>query len=61
MKPVFITHESYQDFVLNQLKEHYSDGILTLVSKDWPVITKLWITDTSYITPWLSDTYSIEF
>ncbi len=58
MKPVFITHEAYQDFVLTQLKKHYSNGILTLVAKDWPVITKLWITDISYITTLLSDTYS---
>lgn len=60
MKPVFVTHESYQNFVLTQLKEHYSNGILTLVSKDWPVITKLWITDLSYITTWLGDTYSVK-
>ncbi len=58
MKPVFVTHEAYQDFVLTQLKKHYSNGILTLVAKDWPVITKLWITDISYITTLLSDTYS---
>lgn len=58
MKPVFVTHESYQNFVLTQLKEHYSDGVLTLVSKDWPIITKLWISDFSYITTWLIDTYS---
>lgn len=58
MKPVFVTHETYQNFVLTKLKKHYSDGILALVSSDWPVITKLWITDISYVTSWLSDTYS---
>ena len=60
MKPTFISHQSYQNFVLTQLREHYSDGILTLVSKDWPIITKLWITDISYVTTWLTDTYSIK-
>ena len=60
MKPVFIAHESYQNFVLNQLNEHYSDGALTLVAKDWPIITKLWITDISHVTTWLTDTYSIK-
>ncbi|HZJ83836.1 MAG TPA: transposase [Clostridia bacterium] len=60
MKPVLITHESYQNFVLNHLNEHYSGGVLTLVAKDWPIITKLWITDISYVTTWLSDTYSVK-
>lgn len=60
MKPIFISHESYQNFVLTKLNEHYSDGILTLVYSDWPIITKLWITDVSYITSWLSDTYSLK-
>lgn len=60
MKPVTISHESYQNFVLEQLQEHYSGGILTLVNKDWIVIHKLWITDLSYITTWLFDSYSIK-
>lgn len=49
MKPIFVTHESYQDLVLTQLREYYSNGRLTLVSNDWPIITKLWITDISYL------------
>ena len=60
VKPIFVTHEAYQDFVLTQLNKHYSNGILTLVSKDWPIITKLWISDLSYITTFLSDTYSVK-
>ena len=60
MKPVFVTHQAYQNFVLYQLNKHYSNGVLTLVSKDWPIITKLWITDISYITSWLSDTFSVK-
>lgn len=54
VKPIFVTHKSYQDFVLAQLKRHYSNGILTLVSNDYPVITKLWISDLSCITTFLS-------
>ena len=60
MKPVFVPHSSYQDFVLHQLNKHYSNGILTIVANDWPVITKLWITDISYITTFLSDKYSLK-
>jgi hypothetical protein len=28
------------------------------VNNDWPVIHKLWITDLSYVTTWLTDDYS---
>lgn len=44
MKPVFISHGVYQQFVMEQLQKHYSGVVLTLVNRDWPVITKLWIT-----------------
>lgn len=57
MKPVFVSHEAYQSFVMDQLQTYYSGGILTLVNGDWPVITKLWITDLSQITVMLSDVY----
>lgn len=57
MKPVFVSHEAYQNFVMNQLKTHYSGGILTLVNGDWPVITKLWITNLSQITVMMHDVY----
>jgi hypothetical protein len=58
MKPILIPHESYQNFVLNQLNTHYSGGVLILVQRDWPVITKLWITDLSAVTTWLYNSYS---
>jgi len=58
VKPLFVTHESYQNFVLEQLKLHYSGGILTVVRKDWPTISKLWLTDLSSTTTWLCDSYS---
>lgn len=60
LKPILVTHVSYQNFVIEQLQKHYSGGILTLVSKDWPIITKLWITDLSYTTTWLYETYSLK-
>lgn len=60
MKPLLVTHESYQNFLLESLQEHYTGGILTLVSNDWPIISKLWITDLSYVTTWLFDTYSLK-
>ena len=58
LKPMLVTHASYQNFVVEQLQKYYSGGLLTLVSKDWPIITKLWITDLSYTTTWLYETYS---
>jgi hypothetical protein len=60
MKPLLVVHESYQSFLVEQLQKHYSGGILTLVSKDWPIIYKLWITDLSYVTSYLYETYSFK-
>ena len=58
VKPVFVPHEAYQNFVMNQLQKHYSgSGILVLTKDDWPVITKLWMTDLSEITILLHDQY----
>ena len=48
----------YQDFVIAQLTEHYSTGILLLVKNDWPVIKKFWIADLSVTASWLYETYS---
>ncbi|TFJ93047.1 transposase [Lentibacillus salicampi] len=42
---------------MNQLQKHYSGGILTLLNSDWPIITKLWMTDLSEITKMIGDTY----
>jgi len=57
LKPIFVPHEEYQQFVLDQLQKHYSGSILVLVSNDWPVIKKLWITDLSKITAMLMPYY----
>lgn len=58
MKPLVINHEDYQNFVLEELQKHYSGGALTLASSDWPILSKLWFTDLSCVTTWLSSTYS---
>lgn len=57
MKPEVIPHATYQDFVMEQLRTHYSGGILTLVNKDWNLIFKLWLTDLSAVTSLLRDSY----
>ena len=57
MKPVFIPHASYQNFVLQQLQLHYSGGIFVIHKDHWPLITKLWITDLSHITTMLTPLY----
>ena len=60
MKPIVIKHNDYQDFVMEQLRKHYSSGILTLVQKDWNTISKLWLTDLSATTLTISNTYSLK-
>lgn len=57
VKPTFIPHETYHNFVIDQLQKHYSGGILVLINDDWPVIMKLWISDLSGITASLADLY----
>lgn len=57
VKPVFISHDAYQQFVLEQLQKHYSGGVLTLVNRNWPVIAKLWVTDLSKLTTMLLPFY----
>ena len=58
MKPIITQHEVYQDFVIDQLQQHYAGGVLTLVHRDWPIIAKLWMTDLTSITVMLQDFYS---
>lgn len=60
MKPLSINHQAYQNFVFEQLQKHYSGGLLTLVSNDYPTISKLWITDLSFVTTWLFETYPLK-
>jgi hypothetical protein len=58
LKPVFISHETYQTSVLERLREHYSGGIFTVANKDWPLVAKFWRTDLSYVTTLLQDDYA---
>ena len=57
LKPTVIPHETYQDFVLAQLRRHFTGGPLVLANKDWHLISKLWITDLTEITTLLQDDY----
>jgi len=56
--PVVVSHECYQNFVIEQLRVHYNGGILSIVPKDWILITKLWITDLSATASFLKNQYS---
>ena len=57
LKPAFIPHSDYQAFVLQHLQTSFGPG-LVLISKDWPLAVKLWMTDLSAITSLLMDAYS---
>jgi hypothetical protein len=57
LKPTFVPHSSYQAFVLQRLQAYYGMG-LVILNKDWPLITKLWMTDLSYTTTLLHDVYA---
>lgn len=57
LKPAFIPHSDYQAFVLQQLQTAFGPGVV-LISKDWPLAVKLWMTDFSAITSLLMDEYS---
>ena len=60
MKPDFIEHIDYQNFVIEYLNEYYADGLLTFVNRDWPIIHKLWITDLSDVHNLLIETYAVK-
>ena len=57
LKPTVISHAAYQNFVLEQLRRHFTGGPLVLANKDWHLISKLWITDLTEITTLLQDDY----
>ncbi|MCZ8513862.1 hypothetical protein O9H85_15760 [Paenibacillus filicis] len=59
MKPVYVSHSAYQSFVLQQLRQHYSGGILVLVNSDWPLILRCLITDLSFTATYLRDYYDL--
>jgi hypothetical protein len=57
LKPDVIPHVLYQDFILQQFRSHFGSG-LVIVNKDWPLITKFWMTDLSHLSSMLRDLYS---
>jgi hypothetical protein len=58
MLPSIRSHAQYQSFVLDQLRAHYSGGILVLVANDWPFIEKFWLIDLSGTASLLSGQYA---
>src|SRR5579875_2686124 len=58
MLPSIRSHAQYQSFVLEQLRTHYSGGILMLVAKDWTFIEKFWLVDLSGTASVLSRQYA---
>jgi hypothetical protein len=58
MKPVFVPHSDYQQFVLDQLHAYFTNGLAVLVRKDWPLIWKCYISDLSYTSTFLSGFYA---
>lgn len=58
MLPCIQSHEEYQRFVQQQLSLHYTNGALLFVARDWPLVTKFWITDLSSTFNILRHTYS---
>ena len=57
LKPVLISHATYQDSILQRLRHHYSGGVFIIVNDDWHLVAKLWMTDLSNITTLLQDYY----
>ena len=58
MLPAIRPHDQYQSFVLEQLRTHYSGGILLLVAKDWTFIEKFWLLDLSGTASLLKSRYA---
>ena len=38
LKPVLISHTTYQDFIIQHLRQHYSSGVFVIVNNDWPLL-----------------------
>ncbi len=58
MFPIISSHRDYQTFVAEQLKTHYTEGILRIQPPDWKLIEKFWLTDLSKTATILSNTFS---
>lgn len=57
MRPVTVSHESYQRFVADQLQLHYGGHILSPLPADWVFFEKLRRTDLSATAAFLKDQY----
>ncbi len=57
LKPVVIRHVLCQDFTLHQFRSYYGPHMV-MANKDWPLITKFWMTDLSHLKSMLQDLYS---
>ncbi len=57
MKPILISHSTYQDSVLERLRLYYSGGTFVIVNSDWHLVAKFWMIDLSCITTLLQDCY----
>ncbi|MFD0678958.1 MULTISPECIES: hypothetical protein [unclassified Paenibacillus] len=58
MKPAVISHRAFQKQALSLLKKCYAPPTAILVKADWHLIYKFLITDLSYATTMLMDSYS---
>lgn len=56
MKPVFIPHLCYQQFLLDNFRRFYGPTFF-IINKDWQLVTKFWMTDLSAMTTMLQDLY----
>jgi hypothetical protein len=57
LKPAFIPHAAYQQFLLDRFHRYYGPTFV-IINRDWPLVTKFWITDLSALTTSLCDLYS---
>jgi hypothetical protein len=57
LKPIFVSHSSYQQFLLENFRRFYGPTFV-IINKDWPLVTKFWMTDFSALTTLLRDLYS---
>jgi hypothetical protein len=57
LKPALISHACYQQSLFDQFRRYYGPTFV-IINKDWPLVTKFWMTDLSSMTTLLQDLYS---
>jgi hypothetical protein len=60
LKPTLISHRDFQKQVLSLLHKWYAPPVAILVKADWHLIYKVLISDLSYATTLLMDSYSLQ-